>query len=394
MASRRATRSRAMPFQKSGTWCMALRLNTNSRRRATVLVGEVAAVHDLDVVEAAGCHLAMEHVDHRRRHVDGDDATAVRGDGDCKHTGPGTEVDHGRVAIEAVLAKDVDIGRRVVLRLRFVSRDVRLVEVLLPGVRQLVQHPVGHAASVHDRSARLVRCSTGCCRRRLGGRSDHRRRRSMTSTPSRPTPCVARWRGGSPSSRLDGSPLAAPSLHSARPRWPCRSGLAASHSGRPASSGRSPTAPGWWPQPSGGPPTGGRSGSTPSRPSRSTDDVRDAVTTPVERAALSDPLDATVVFCAKEAFYKCWSVLDGAVLEFTDVEVAFNVSRASPRASEPIGSAGSFVATPAGGDPWPGRWAVRDGFVVTAAWWAAGTPGGSGTTKSAAWRSPYRALTR
>src|SRR3954464_5056026 len=36
-------------------------------------------------------------------------------------------------------------------------------------------------------------------------------------------------------------------------------------------------------------------------------DVRDVVTTPVERAALGDPLDATIVFCAKEAFYKCWS---------------------------------------------------------------------------------------
>jgi 4'-phosphopantetheinyl transferase EntD len=113
------------------------------------------------------------------------------------------------------------------------------------------------------------------------------------------------------------------------------------------------------------------------------DDVRDAVTTPVERADLSGPLDATVVFCAKEAFYKCWSALDGAVLEFTDVEISFDVGRASPRASEPIGSARSFVATPAGGDPWPGRWALRDGFVVAAAWWAAGTRGGSGTTKSA-----------
>src|SRR4051812_39625397 len=44
------------------------------------------------------------------------------------------------------------------------------------------------------------------------------------------------------------------------------------------------------------------------------DDVCDAVTTPAEQATLADPLDATVVFCAKEAFYKCWSALDGAVL--------------------------------------------------------------------------------
>jgi len=98
------------------------------------------------------------------------------------------------------------------------------------------------------------------------------------------------------------------------------------------------------------------------------EEVRDAVTTPVERAALVDPLDSTVVFCAKEAFYKCWAGLDGAVLEFTDVEVTFD----GP----------CFVATPAGGEPWPGRWAVRDGFVVAAAWWEAGTPASSGATKS------------
>ena len=99
------------------------------------------------------------------------------------------------------------------------------------------------------------------------------------------------------------------------------------------------------------------------------DDVRDVVTTPVERAALTAPLDGTAVFCAKEAFYKCWSGLDGAVLEFTDVEVVFD----GP----------SFRATPAGGDHWPGRWAVRDGYVLAAAWWAAGTSGRSGTTKPA-----------
>ena len=98
-------------------------------------------------------------------------------------------------------------------------------------------------------------------------------------------------------------------------------------------------------------------------------EVRDAVTTPVERAALAGPLDATVVFCAKEAFYKCWSALDGAVLEFTDVEVSFDGD--------------SFAVTPAGGASWPGRWAVRDGFVLTAAWWEAGTRGRSGATSSA-----------
>ena len=86
------------------------------------------------------------------------------------------------------------------------------------------------------------------------------------------------------------------------------------------------------------------------------------------------------MFCAKEAFYKCWSALDGAVLEFHDVEVTFD----GP----------SFVAhAPAGGDRWPGRWAVRDGFVLAAAWWAAGTPGGLRNDQVRAWRSTHRALT-
>jgi 4'-phosphopantetheinyl transferase EntD len=88
-------------------------------------------------------------------------------------------------------------------------------------------------------------------------------------------------------------------------------------------------------------------------------DIVDAVATPAERARLADELGATILFSAKESFYKCWSALDGPVLEFHDVEVELDDV--------------SFVATPAGGKPWPGRWAVRDGFVLTAAW-RTGTP--------------------
>jgi 4'-phosphopantetheinyl transferase EntD len=92
-------------------------------------------------------------------------------------------------------------------------------------------------------------------------------------------------------------------------------------------------------------------------------DVLAVVTTPAEREALDGELAGTVVFCAKEAFYKCWSALDGAVLEFHDVEVGFD----GP----------SFAAVPAGGRRWPGRWAVRGGFVLAAAFRpAAGTGGG------------------
>src|SRR5205085_5147682 len=71
-------------------------------------------------------------------------------------------------------------------------------------------------------------------------------------------------------------------------------------------------------------------------------DVVAAVATPFERSTLDGPLAATVLFCAKEAFYKCWSALDGAVLELHDVEVAFD--------------RGGFRAVVAGGSTWPGRW--------------------------------------
>jgi enterobactin synthetase component D / holo-[acyl-carrier protein] synthase len=96
-------------------------------------------------------------------------------------------------------------------------------------------------------------------------------------------------------------------------------------------------------------------------------DVLVVVATPAERAALDGEHDGTVVFCAKEAFYKCWSALDGPVLEFHDVEVAFD--------------GGSFAAVPAGGDRWPGRWAVRNGFVLAAAFRPAGTGGVRAATR-------------
>jgi enterobactin synthetase component D / holo-[acyl-carrier protein] synthase len=99
------------------------------------------------------------------------------------------------------------------------------------------------------------------------------------------------------------------------------------------------------------------------------DDLLEVVATPVERAVLHEPLAGVVVFSAKESFYKCWSALDGPVLEFHDVEVSFAGS--------------SYSALPAGGEPWPGRWAVRGGFVLTAAWReAAGTAGPRRATQS------------
>lgn len=85
------------------------------------------------------------------------------------------------------------------------------------------------------------------------------------------------------------------------------------------------------------------------------DDVVEVVSSGAERRALGDALAGTIVFSAKESFYKCWSSLGGAPLEFDDVVLEL----------DPVGT---FVARPDAGGMWPGRWAVRGGFVVTAAW--------------------------
>lgn len=90
------------------------------------------------------------------------------------------------------------------------------------------------------------------------------------------------------------------------------------------------------------------------------DDVREIVVTGAEMSALDDPLAATVVFSAKESFYKCWSSMGGDVLEFTDVTVELGTGDRPRR--------GWFVARPRAGGEWPGRWAAQGGFVVTAAW--------------------------
>jgi 4'-phosphopantetheinyl transferase EntD len=89
-------------------------------------------------------------------------------------------------------------------------------------------------------------------------------------------------------------------------------------------------------------------------------DVRDLVATAAEASALDDPLATTVVFSAKESFYKCWASAGGELLEFDDVTVEVGTGGAS--------RSGWFVARPNAGGEWTGRWAVRGGFVVTAAW--------------------------
>ena len=85
-------------------------------------------------------------------------------------------------------------------------------------------------------------------------------------------------------------------------------------------------------------------------------EVRELVTTSAERDHLGGELAGTIVFSAKEAFYKAWSSCGGELLGFDDVDAELRAD-------------GTFAIRPRSGPPsWPGRWAVRDGFVVTAAW--------------------------
>ena len=97
-------------------------------------------------------------------------------------------------------------------------------------------------------------------------------------------------------------------------------------------------------------------------------DVLEVVATVAERGRLVGPLSGTVLFSAKEAFYKCWSAAGGPMLDFDDVDVVLE----EVCADDPIGC---LAARPVsdrvdGGTigSWTGRWAVRDGFVLTAVW--------------------------
>jgi 4'-phosphopantetheinyl transferase EntD len=89
------------------------------------------------------------------------------------------------------------------------------------------------------------------------------------------------------------------------------------------------------------------------------DNVLNIVATRDERSRLADPVAGRVLFCAKEAFYKNWSARGGPFLDFTAVEVVIDGDVFHVRAT---GRAPFDVAD------WPGRWAIRDGFILAASW--------------------------
>jgi 4'-phosphopantetheinyl transferase EntD len=81
------------------------------------------------------------------------------------------------------------------------------------------------------------------------------------------------------------------------------------------------------------------------------DGVADQVLLPAERARLRDDVESTVVFSAKESVYKAWHPLTGGWLGFEDVEVALGEGTFAARVPDATLS---------------GRFAVRDGLVLTA----------------------------
>ncbi len=100
-------------------------------------------------------------------------------------------------------------------------------------------------------------------------------------------------------------------------------------------------------------------------------DVLDVVATTAERVRVHGPLAGTVLFSAKEAFYKCWSAAGGRMLEFDDVVVELVDDGVG---GEPGRQRGQIIARPLTGGRWLGRWAVRGGFVLTAVWRPGGAP--------------------
>jgi len=99
--------------------------------------------------------------------------------------------------------------------------------------------------------------------------------------------------------------------------------------------------------------------------------VLESVSLPPERRELAAMADALhwdrILFCAKEATYKAWYPLTRRWLGFEDAHIIFDV--------EPDGAKGEFVSqilidpTALSGPPLTalrGRWAVRDGLVLTA----------------------------
>ena len=105
-------------------------------RVALVLVCEEAGPHELDVVDLALLGRGRQAVEHRLGDVDGDDTAAVRREGE--DPGPAPHVDDGRPRVQAAPSKRDDVGFRVVLLLGVVPGHIRGVEVLGPGVVQLV----------------------------------------------------------------------------------------------------------------------------------------------------------------------------------------------------------------------------------------------------------------
>ena len=123
-------------------------------RRAAVLVTEDPG---LDARQVRGAlRAAAQAAEHRGGHVDRDDAPERPRGIERELARARAEVDDGRVRAEAVRREHRDVlGRIRPPLLAVVAVRERRVEVLRPGVGELVDHPVGcHGASCSARPRR------------------------------------------------------------------------------------------------------------------------------------------------------------------------------------------------------------------------------------------------
>src|SRR5207247_1514755 len=109
---------------------------------ALMFVAEEARLHGLNILDAKLSSFGGEDVEHRARHVDRDDASAMRSNSERKRASAGAEIDEGAALVEAEAAQQRDLPADVEVSLAVVTCGVVSAEVLVPRVRKLIEEPV------------------------------------------------------------------------------------------------------------------------------------------------------------------------------------------------------------------------------------------------------------
>ena len=122
---------------------------------ALVLVGEQAGLDALDVGSAADRDLGPKASQHDGRNVGGDDPTTERRDRQRELSGTRTDVEHGRLDVQAETLQQANLDFGLGVFLLVIASDVFRIEILPSGVSDLIQHPAPVFCSRHDlRAAR------------------------------------------------------------------------------------------------------------------------------------------------------------------------------------------------------------------------------------------------